>query len=193
MSVERYFSVADRHDRQLDRHREVVEQDGQDRDALAHGRLEVHAGEADRRVAPHVDAELVRAAPASRPSPAPGRSRAGSSCPSRCSVSGVVVCQNGESWSRGLPASWVMIVFGDVDRVQQVPDHAVGRHRRLVRGELGHPLRHPRGVDRGDLGLHGGPSRPRGLRDRACRSSASSASSVRPASPTSRSRRARSC
>src|SRR5215469_14842050 len=48
------------HDRQLDGHREVVEQDREDRDALAHRGLEVHAGEADRRVAPHVDAERVR-------------------------------------------------------------------------------------------------------------------------------------
>jgi hypothetical protein len=59
MSVERYFSVADRHDLQLDRHREVVQQDRQDRDALAHRRLEIHAGEADRGIAPDVDAELV--------------------------------------------------------------------------------------------------------------------------------------
>src|SRR5438270_564082 len=48
------------HDLQLDGHREVVEQDREDRDALAHGRLEVHAREADRGVAPDVDAELVR-------------------------------------------------------------------------------------------------------------------------------------
>ena len=50
----------DRHHLQLDRHGEVVHQAGQDGDALAHRGLEVHAGEADRRVAPEVDAGLVR-------------------------------------------------------------------------------------------------------------------------------------
>ena len=44
------------HDVQLDRHREVVQQDRQDRDALAHRRLEIHAGEPDGGVAPDVDA-----------------------------------------------------------------------------------------------------------------------------------------
>ena len=84
MSVEPYFTAGDRHHVELDRHREVVQQDGQDRDALADGRLEVHAGEADRRVAHDVDAELCRAARAWRPSPGPARSRAAWTCPSRC-------------------------------------------------------------------------------------------------------------
>src|SRR2546422_1886424 len=47
------------HDGQLDGHGEVVEEHGEDGDALAHRRLEVHAREADGRVTPHVDAELV--------------------------------------------------------------------------------------------------------------------------------------
>src|SRR6185369_1643749 len=47
------------HDLQLDGHREVVREHGQDRDALAHRRLEVHAGEADGGVTPEVDAELL--------------------------------------------------------------------------------------------------------------------------------------
>ena len=45
----------------LDCHREIVEQDRHDRNALAHRRLEIHAGEADRGITPDVDAELVRA------------------------------------------------------------------------------------------------------------------------------------
>src|ERR1700687_4358889 len=48
------------HDRQLDAHREVVEQDRQDRDALARRGLAVSASENDGRVAPHVDAERFR-------------------------------------------------------------------------------------------------------------------------------------
>src|SRR5207302_2724477 len=47
-----------RHDGQLDRHAGVVQQDGQDRDALPHRGFEVHAGEPDRRIPPHVDAQL---------------------------------------------------------------------------------------------------------------------------------------
>src|SRR5438477_4064235 len=54
------FLGRDRHDLQLDRHREIVKEDRQDREALAHRGLEIHAGKADRGVAPHVDAELVR-------------------------------------------------------------------------------------------------------------------------------------
>src|SRR6185437_12750753 len=46
------FLRGDRHHLELDRHLEIVEQDGEDGDALAHRRLEIHAREADRRVAP---------------------------------------------------------------------------------------------------------------------------------------------
>src|SRR5262245_66689781 len=42
-----------RHHLELDRHREVVEQYGKDGNALAYRRLEIHAREADRRIAPH--------------------------------------------------------------------------------------------------------------------------------------------
>src|SRR5262249_45138205 len=38
---------------------EVVHEDREDRDALAYCRLEIHAGEADGRIAPDIDAELV--------------------------------------------------------------------------------------------------------------------------------------
>src|SRR5262249_61556743 len=49
-----------RHHLELDRHGEVIEQDGKDRDALAYRRLEIHARETDRCIAPHVAAEFVR-------------------------------------------------------------------------------------------------------------------------------------
>ena len=48
-----------RHRLVFHRHREVVEQDRHDRDLAAHAGLEVHAGHADGRIAPHVDAQLV--------------------------------------------------------------------------------------------------------------------------------------
>src|SRR5215217_8450 len=49
------------HNWELDRHREVVEQHGENWNVLAHGSFEVHPGESDRRVAPDVDAEMIRA------------------------------------------------------------------------------------------------------------------------------------
>src|SRR6516164_8492147 len=53
------FLGRDRHHLQFDRHREIVHQDRQDRNALAHCGLEIHAGKADRRITPDIDAELV--------------------------------------------------------------------------------------------------------------------------------------
>src|SRR6202021_987239 len=50
---------ADRHYLQLDGHGEVVQKDGENRDALAHRRLEVHPREANRCIAPNIDAKFV--------------------------------------------------------------------------------------------------------------------------------------
>src|SRR5690606_18065806 len=51
----------DFHDREFHRHGEVVEEDREDRYALSYRRFEIHAGEADGRIAPNIDAKLVRA------------------------------------------------------------------------------------------------------------------------------------
>src|SRR5713226_121978 len=53
------FLGRDRHHLQLDRHREIVEEDREDRDALPDRGLEIHARKADRSIAPDIDAELV--------------------------------------------------------------------------------------------------------------------------------------
>ncbi len=129
----------------------LLKQHRQDRDALAHRGLEIHAGEADGGVAPDIDAELVGMRRASRPWRGRGHSPAAWSCPSRYRCAARASTQNGESWSRGLPASWVMMVLATSTVCMQVPDHAIGRQRRLVGGELRHPLGEPRLAHRGDL------------------------------------------
>src|SRR5713226_4973822 len=53
------FLGRDRHHLQLDRHREIVEEDREDRDPLPDRGLEIHARKADRGIAPDIDAELV--------------------------------------------------------------------------------------------------------------------------------------
>ncbi len=55
-----YFSVRDLEHVALGAHDAVVEHDGEDGDAVARRGLDVHAGHAERGVAHHVDAELLR-------------------------------------------------------------------------------------------------------------------------------------
>ena len=56
----------------------------------------------------------------------------------------MVHSQKGDSWSRGLPASCVMIVRDDVHGVHQVPDHPVRRERLRRLREARLPLGEPR-------------------------------------------------
>src|ERR1035441_3015272 len=51
---------ADRHYLQLDGHGEVVQKDGQNGDALAHRRLQVHPREANRCIAPNINTKFIR-------------------------------------------------------------------------------------------------------------------------------------
>jgi hypothetical protein len=67
----------------------------------------------------------------------------------------VVGRQNGESWSRGLPASWVMMVLATSTVFCRSHEHAVGIERRAVVGELRHPFGEPGLVGVGDLAGNG--------------------------------------
>ena len=135
----------------LDRHREIVEQDRHDRNALAHRGLEIHAGEADRGIAPDVDAELVRAGELGAHGKAEAVAQLGGLAPADIGVRRRRLPER-----RELVARAAGIVGDDgvglVDRVLQVPQHAVGVERRLVVGELGHPLLEPLVGHRLDLG-----------------------------------------
>ena len=132
----------DRHDLQLDRHREIVRQDRQDRQALAHRGLEIHAGEADRRVAPEIDAELVGAGQLGAHREAETVAELG-----RLAPADIGERRLADPERRDLVARAAGVVGDDrvldVDRVQQVPDHPVGRDRRRVRGQPVHPLAEP--------------------------------------------------
>ena len=69
--------------------------------------------------------------------------------------SGVVAGQNGEIWSRGLPASWVMVVLRDVDGRGEVAHDPVGRHRDRVGAAAYVPVGQPLGADARDPGGDG--------------------------------------
>src|SRR5215475_1277948 len=117
-----------RHHLELDGHGEVVEQHGQDRDALAHRRLEVHAGEADGGVAPEIDAELVGG----------GELGAHGEAEAVAELGGLAPTDVGERCLR-LPERrdlipWAARVVrddgvGQVHCVHEVPDHAIGTER----------------------------------------------------------------
>src|SRR5579859_6369022 len=141
----------DRHHLQFDRHREIVEQDRHDRNLLAHRGLEIHPREADRRIAPDVDAELVgpRELGAHRePQPV-------------AELRGLAPAEIGEGFYR-LPERRELVsgaagIMGDdgvldVDGVLQVPEHAIRVERRVVARELRHPFRPPLLVRGRDLG-----------------------------------------
>src|SRR5438067_1579921 len=149
------FLGRDWHDLQLDRHREIVRQDREDRQALAHRRLEIHAGEADRRITPEVDAQFV------------GRHelRAHRDAETVAELCRLAPAEIGERRladpeGRDLVA-WATGVVGDdrvldVDRVQQIPDNAVGGDRRAVGGQPMLPLAEPLFSVTGDLARDGG-------------------------------------
>ena len=94
-------------------------------------RLEVHAGEADRGVTPHVDAELIGL----RELGAHGESE------SRTELRGLAPADVGQ-WRRRFPERRKLIAraagimrddgVGDVDGLLQIPQHAIGVERRVV-------------------------------------------------------------
>ena len=118
----------------------------EDRDALAHRRLEVHAGEADRRVAPHVHAELVGF----------GEFRAHRESEAVAELGGLAPADVGER-RRALPERGYLVaraagVVGDdgvvdVHRLMQFVEYPVRIERRLVVGAPGLPLGEPLRLD----------------------------------------------
>src|SRR5690606_11385968 len=126
------------HDRQLDRHRLVVEQDRQDRDALACGGLEIGAGEADRRVAPDVDAKLVGTGELGAHRQAEAVAKLGRLAPADVAVRAAALPERHQLVARAAGVVGDDRV-GDVDGLLQVPKYAVrGQRARLLRA-LGLP------------------------------------------------------
>src|SRR6185437_5978498 len=112
------------HHAELGRHDRIVEEDRKDRDAAARRRLEIHAGEADCRVAPDVDAELLRR----------GEFRADSEAEPVTELCALAPAYIG-SRRLGAPERYELITRAaavmrhdrvrDIDGVEQIPDHAI--------------------------------------------------------------------
>src|SRR6185437_15568003 len=125
------FLRGDRHHLELDRHREIVKQDRQDGDALAHRGLEIHPREADRRVAPQVDAELfrLRELGAHREAEPHAELR-------RLAPADIAHRLGRHPERRDLVARAAGVMRDDgvlrIDRVHQLPDDAVGIEWRLI-------------------------------------------------------------
>ncbi len=137
------------HDPVLHRHGGVVEQDRQDRDAGARAGLEVHARHADGGGAPHVDAQPLGLRELGAHRQAEAVAELGGLPPAQIAVGGHRPPERGQLVPR---AARVVGDRGplDVDGVQEVPDHAVGRQRRRGTGQEGSPLVEPRPVLRPD-------------------------------------------
>ena len=146
------------HDRQLDRHREVVQQDREDRNVLAHRRLEVHPGHPDRGIAPDIEAELFGAGDLCAHRQAQAVAELGGLAPTDVAQRGGRVPER-----RHLVARAAGVVRGDgvvdadrlVNRRVQVAQHAVGIERRLVAVGLVRPVGAPFAVDSRDFGGDG--------------------------------------
>src|SRR5690606_27630321 len=109
---------------------------------LARGGLEIHAGEADRRVAPDVDAQLVRAGQLRSHRQPQAVTELGRLAPADIAVRRHTLPE----WSKLVARRAGLVGYdrvGDVDRLLQFPEDAIGRKRGLVAFEQRQPLAHP--------------------------------------------------
>src|SRR5690606_22453092 len=140
-----------RHDRQLNCHRLVVEQDREDRDALARRGLEVGPGKPDRGITPDVDAQLVRARElrAHREPKAVAELR-------RLTPADVAVRTATLPKRHQLVTRTASVVgddrVRDVDGLLQIPQHAIRRNRAGFLPTLPFPFRKPSGFGLLDAG-----------------------------------------
>ena len=128
--------------RDLDRHRVVVEHDGADRHARAHGRLEVEAGHAERRIAHEVDAELVGIGDLGADRQAQPRAELVRFSPAHIAARPRRLVERQHLITRRAAVVGDDRILG-IDQARELADDAIGRDRALARGELGRPLRHP--------------------------------------------------
>ena len=104
-------------------------------------------GEADRGISPDIDAQLIRSGQLRAHRQPQAISELRGLAPADIAERRYAISRTASAGRAGDPASWVMIVFGHIDGVLKIPQHAIGAERRVVAFEQRQPFGQPASFD----------------------------------------------